>query len=721
MVLTVVTAQPVLVDSPPVRIGLALSGGAALGLAHIGVLKVLEEAGIPVAGVAGTSMGSLVGGVYCAGYRPAQMESIALEADWNRLFSSSPSFGAQYLPERQQSQRYLIQLRHRNLVPSLPSGLVPLQNVEFLLTELLAETEYHTGYDFDSLPIPYRAVAVDLVTGAKRVLRQGRLEQAIRASIAIPAVFAPEQIGNEPLVDGGVLSYLPVTALDEFAPDIRIASLVRRRTAETKNTLIDVASRSIDLATTEELAREKSQAAVVIEPDVDRFFYSDFARARELIAAGESAARAALPLIRAKLAGCRPVAVRRPVRQRAMPVVRSVRLEGLKVTSELWVRRELMTRPKSVLSFARLLSDMVRLFNTGLFEQVNYRLEPGVAESVDVVLVLRERPYGFYLLGVRYDNVDNVVLGAEVGQGNLWGSGATVRAALDLGNPNELRLGLTGTRVFWLPFGYRLDGFIGIQERTIYDSTGGSWARYRVGFRGGVAEVGSILGSNAYFNIGLKGYEARYSGGPAGTLRPVLIAGPGFQLAANTFDNLLLPSKGVAYLLAIFYATRRLGAGTDFVKAEFDGEQLIPVGSRLRLRAGENIGLTLGAVPLCERFRTGARALVGFAADEFTTSQRLVVRTGVEVRLFRLLNQENYPFYLGILGNGAAFTRPDSIISSPDRLALLHWGAGIGIRTNSPLGPVELIIGYGDFGKRGPHPGGLNFYLSVGREFRYTS
>ena len=145
---------------PPVRIGLALSGGAALGFAHIGVLKVLERENIPVVAISGNSMGSMVGGAYAAGYSAAEIESLAVNADWNLLFSSSVPFGARYLPERQQAQRYIIQLRHRNLFPSLPSGLVPLQNVEFLLMRLLADIEYNTGYNFDSLPIPYRAASV---------------------------------------------------------------------------------------------------------------------------------------------------------------------------------------------------------------------------------------------------------------------------------------------------------------------------------------------------------------------------------------------------------------------------------------------------------------------------------------------------------------------------------------------------------------------------------
>ena len=242
---------------PPVRIGLALSGGAALGFAHIGVLKVLERESIPVVAISGNSMGSMVGGVYAAGYSAAEIESLALSVDWNLLFSSSVPFGARYLPERQQAQRYMLQFRHKSLIPFLPGGLVPLQNVELLLMRLLADIEYNTSYDFDSLPVPFRAVAVDLKSGGLQVMGKGRLEQAIRASIAIPGVFAPEQIGDMELVDGGVQQYLPVDPLDSMGLDLdlKIAVLTMKHNAESGVSLIDIASRSMDLVGPDDLRR----------------------------------------------------------------------------------------------------------------------------------------------------------------------------------------------------------------------------------------------------------------------------------------------------------------------------------------------------------------------------------------------------------------------------------------------------------------------------------
>jgi predicted acylesterase/phospholipase RssA len=716
--------EPVSVG-PPVRIGLALSGGAALGFAHIGVLKVLEREGIPVVCISGNSMGSLVGGMYAAGYSAAEIESLAVNADWGVLFSSSVPFGAQYLPERQQAQRYIIHLRHKNLFPSLPSGLVPLQNVEFLLMRLLSDIEYNTGYDFDSLPIPYRAVAVDLTSGGLYVMGRGRLDQAIRASIAIPGVFAPEKLGDMELVDGGLQQYLPVDPLDSMGLklDLKIAVLTMKHNPETGVSLIDIASRSMDLVSPDDLRRQKKLADVLIEPNVDPFTHSDFARAKGLIAAGESAANAALPRIRELIGARKPVRYRRPVKTRRLSVVRSIRFEGLRITREGIVRKEVTTRPGADLVFDRLAKDMTRLFHVGLFENVNYRLESARNDSVDVVIEVQERAYGFYSLGIRYDNADDVVLGLEVGQGNLGGSGASVRAAFDLGNPNEARLGLTGTRLFRLPFGYRLDGFWGAVDRSFYEQ--GRWAGvYTVGYRGGVAEAGYIVGRDAFFNFGLNSYQASYrvpERFPKDSLHTEWVIGPSFRFEVNSFRDIDFPTAGMAMRLDALSSFSALKGTHQFLRLGYSNEWVTPAASWLLLRPALDVGVSFGELAWAEQFRTGGAGFVGFAPEEFTSAQRAVVRFGADFRLFRLFGQENYPFYLQLLTNAGTFRRVDLLVSEPDLLSAFHWGAGVGLRTNTPIGPVQLTVGLGDFGGKLPtQPAKVAVYFSVGREFRYT-
>jgi NTE family protein len=712
----------------PVRVGLALSGGAALGTAHIGVLKVLEREGIDVVAVSGNSMGALVGGLYSAGLRATEIESIAVNANWNVLFSGGVPLGARYLAERQQDSRYAFRLRHHRLLPSLPSGIVPLQNVEFLLMDLLAELEHDSRFDFDSLPIPYRAVAVDLVSGRLEVMRGGRLAQAIRASIAIPGVFAPERIGAKELVDGGVQQYLPVEPLLEFEPELVIAVLTMKHNPETGISLIDIVSRSMDLVGVEDLARQRALADLVIEPDVDPFAHSDFARAAELVAAGERAAEAALPRIRELIAGRELARYRRAVPPRPLPVVRSVRHDGLRVTRRATLRPLMQTRPGRSLQFRRLREDLVRVFNTGLFDDVNYRLEPGPGDSVDVIVELQERARGFYLFGLRYDNADRVGLGVEVGQGNLGGTGASVWGAVQLGDPTEFRAGLTGARLFTFPFGYRLEGAWSTVQRAYYEA-GVLQAEYGVETDGAGVELGFGLGRNAFLTGGFSRRRARYrlpaNVPPAlhGLPREDLLVGPSVRFELSSFDDLYLPRSGAALCVDVRSSMAVHAPARELIRGELRWARVAPLGSRLLLRGEFTAGLVFGDSVRAEYFHAGGASLVGFAHEEFSSPGRLSFEPALDLVLARLFGRADYPVYLRAFGAVATFRRPDLVLAEATWLADLHWSAGGGFVANTPLGPVKLLAGLTDFAKPrsfGYAPPAFRVWFEVGRDFRYS-
>jgi len=711
-------------DTQTVRIGLALSGGAALGLAHIGVLKVLEREEIPIFCISGNSMGALIGGVHAAGYTAAEIESIAINANWFQLFSSSVPFGAQYLPERQKGQRYVFELRHKNFFPSLPSGLVSLQNVEFLLMKLLSKIEYNTFYQFDSLSISFRAVAVDLLSGQKIIFKQGRLEQAIRASIAIPGVFAPEYLDDKQLVDGGVQQYLSVDPLLECKPDFIIGVLTMKHNEETGISLIDVVSRTMNVVTFQDLVKQKELVDVLIEPNVNPFRHSDFVKAKELIAAGEAAAEASLPVIKSKLANRKSKVQPKTVITRPPSIVRSIQFSGLDVTKESMVQSVMRTRPETYLDFDLLIKDLIRLFNLGLFEDVNYQLAFATVDSVDVIIELKERDYGFYSLGIRYDNVDNLAIGLEAGQGNMGGSGASLRAALNLGNPNEIRFGLTGTRLFTSPFGYRIDGFFGVIVHSYYEN--GTWlANYNTHYRGGLIEAGCILGRDAFFNIGLKSNQVLYKF-PQSLLFDSLITkewivGSSFNLEFNNFNDFYIPTRGFSYRFAAFHSSKRLKSANDFLKLDFSTEGVKSFSTRFLLRSNLDIGITMGRVPLSEQYHLGGDNLIGFAKDEFTTDQKIVLGMDTNFRLFNLLNQDNFPFYLQLLVNIATFQPLENFVKSIDSVSELNLGIGIGIRTNTHIGPLQIIFGIANFHKAETYKDvRINYFFSIGKEFRYT-
>ncbi len=703
-------------NSKEIKIGLALSGGAALGLAHIGVLKVLEKEGIPISFITGNSMGSLVGGVYSAGYSISQIESIALSVNWQDLFSNTLPFGSQYLPERQLKNRYFLNLYHKNLIPYLPSGLIPLQKVEFLLAKLLSEIEYYTYYDFDSLPIPYRAIAVNLRTGEKRALKKGKLTKAIRASIAIPGVFPPEIIDGEEYVDGGVKRYLPVEDLLEFAPDFIIAVVTKKRRKETGGSLIDIISRSIEIVTEEDLEREKKLADIVIEPDVENFSHSDFHRAKELIVIGEKAAQEVLPKIKEKLKDKILFNKKNQIKKRELPFIRQVKFEGLKRTKPSLFKGRLRTTTNKRLNFDDLLKDLTYLFHTDLFEEVDYRLEFINKDTCDIILELKEKAFGFYSLGIKYDIYDNIILGLEIGEGNILGSGASFRTGFNLGNPNEIRMGLIGTRLFQFPFGYRIDGFYGSLNRNYFQEN--RWqGNYNIKYFGGVAEIGYILGKDAFFNIGIKAEKNHYKIPFSDSFpKKEWVIGPNFKIEFNNFDNLFLPKRGTNFQLKALLNSRKMKANNNFLKLEIFYKRIIPLNSFIFLNYSLDLGFSFLEPAFSEYLYAGGENFIGFEKEEFTTQYKNIFKIGFDFKITNLFKQEEYPLYWQLIFNIGTFKRLDKL-SEKEMKETFHWGGGGGIKTNTPIGPLNFIFGIGNFGKKDRIK--FQFITTIGREFRY--
>jgi NTE family protein len=192
------------------RLGLALSGGGARGAAHVGVLKVLEEIHVPVDIIAGASMGSIVGGLYATGMSPQEMEDALATMDWDGSFEDKVPRQARPFRRKFDDPAYLSKLviGISSDQPSLPTGLVQGQKLNFILRQLTLPSALVT--DFDKLCIPYRATATDIASGERIVLSKGNIAEAMRASMAFPGLFAPVELDGRLLVDGGVVENFPV-------------------------------------------------------------------------------------------------------------------------------------------------------------------------------------------------------------------------------------------------------------------------------------------------------------------------------------------------------------------------------------------------------------------------------------------------------------------------------------------------------------------------------
>lgn len=279
------------------KVGLVLSGGGAKGFAHVGVLKVLEEYNIPVDYIGGTSIGSIVGGMYSVGYNSKQIEDLILKQDWNALFADAPQ--RIYMPffEKKERDRYLIKLQIKDNKFSIPSYAIKNNGVLRMFSEFTVN--YHDVVDFNELPTPFLCVAVDLVTGEEVVLDSGYLPEAMAASMAIPGVFPSVDKDSMVLIDGGMRNNFPVDHVRNMGADIIIGVDVGSclREADDLKSFGGIVDQLTSLLAYDKFGPNREDCNVYIKPDISKFSASDFTyeAAVKLLKEGERVAREAAP------------------------------------------------------------------------------------------------------------------------------------------------------------------------------------------------------------------------------------------------------------------------------------------------------------------------------------------------------------------------------------------------------------------------------------------
>lgn len=277
------------------KVAVVLSGGGAKGVAHVGALKVIEEAGIPIDMIVGTSMGSIVGGLYSIGYTPNQMDSMITRQDWSFLLSDRVDRSKKTFSEKINSEKYLISFPfHEKPQEVIPDGIIKGINLNTLFSNLTIG--YHDSISFNNLPIPFACVAVDLMKGEEIVFHSGKLADAMRASMAIPAVFTPARVGDMVLVDGGLLNNFPVDVAKSMGADIIIGVDVQSGPEEKKAdvvTVIDLINKLTDLTGKEKYSKNLKETDVYIKVDVKGYTAASFniEALDTLIVRGEAAAR----------------------------------------------------------------------------------------------------------------------------------------------------------------------------------------------------------------------------------------------------------------------------------------------------------------------------------------------------------------------------------------------------------------------------------------------
>ena len=267
------------------KIGIAFGGGSAKGLAHIGILKVLEEEKVPIEYVTGTSMGSIIGGLYAAGYTAKELEDIAVHMDWMGLFNDK-------IVRNMIEDRNTLSLPMEKFMPKITSGAIGGKSASERLNELLYGVLDKN--DFTKYPKKFAAVGTDLNTGEGVMITKGSLATAIRSSLSLPSIYNPMQVGDKLYIDGGVVRNLPVQDLKVLGADytigINVGSGFEKRDLN-KMTLVDVVSDAMTIAGRQEVERQIRMLDMYMAPDLSKVEAYDFLKAKDIIAMGEKLAR----------------------------------------------------------------------------------------------------------------------------------------------------------------------------------------------------------------------------------------------------------------------------------------------------------------------------------------------------------------------------------------------------------------------------------------------
>ena len=475
------------------RVGLVLSGGGAKGMAHVGALKVIEELGIPIDYIAGTSMGSIVGGLYALGYTSIQLEDYLKKADWENLLTDRVLRRHVSIYEKSERKRYWLQIPIKGRRIELPLGILTGQNVSNLFTELASPA--YAQSDFSKFTIPFLCVATDIESGNEVVLQQGNLVKAMRASMAIPSVFTPEIIDSVQLYDGGLVNNFPANLLREKGIDILIGVDVSSLNQENKiNNIYQVMEQAIFMSSMPLIEANRKLCKVLIIPEISEYSASSFNAVDSLIIRGERAAQAHYDELKALAVWLRSFEPDKPKELGICPqplysfYVEDIQINGLVNTSRDFFLQKTELKYPAEMTFAQLNYALEKIKGTRVYHSIVYQLNPLPDGAVELRFDCVEQRANMIRAGFLYDDEFKAALLLNLTLRNTLLDNSKASAELSIGANPAFSMSFLYTPDYWMKRkkrskpglspdwlfhidGYRIDAYnyLGNQRTTSYN------------------------------------------------------------------------------------------------------------------------------------------------------------------------------------------------------------------------------------------------------------
>jgi len=700
------------------RIGVALEGGGALGLAHVGVLQWFEDHHIPIDYIAGTSMGGLVGGLYATGKTPEELQDIVEQQNWDIIIGGQTPYQDLSFRRKEDNRDYptFIQFGLKKGL-SLPAGLNAGHQISLLIDR---ETlPYANLKSFDDLPIPYRCVATDLVSGKEVVFKDGSLPQAMRATMSIPGLFNPVRRDNQVLVDGGLVGNLPTDVVRAMGAEVVIAIHLEVSPAKPEEiqSLFSVLGRSVDVIVRENEIRGLTGADLVVNVDLHQYSSLDYQKSRAIIATGRNAAEAKARVLE-------PFAVNDPEwetyitarnsrRRSAIATPQFVRVEGTNPNAARHIEDFLQPLVGKPLDTQTLDGLLTRLTGIGKFDAVGYR-EINDGTRTVLLIEVHEKSYAPPLLqfasevdgsetaDVTYTQAARLTLLDVAGYRSEWRT--DVRFGNTYGISSELYKPFTSTaKWFVAPHGsasytqfkiyQRSDPLViyGRKDASIGVDVGYGFNRFgeiRFGYEVGDLDARVRLGQAQFPNIA----------GRTGNTKLHFLVDHG--------DDPIVPRRGYTAETTFRWYDTSPGAPEGFPTMEGQVQFFQPVTTSASIFVTAQAGTTFGTRdtgPVPQFFLGGPLRLGAYGTNELHGDQYYLFRLGYLHDLFTLppfLGKKIYAIgtyeFAKMYGFRAQSGFPNDI--------------NVGVLAETAVGPLVIGGSYGDSGHR-------KLYFQLGRVF----
>ena len=683
------------------RIGLALSGGGALGLVEIGIIEWMEENHIPVDRIAGTSMGSIIGAMYATGRSPAEIKAFAEKINWDQALLPEPVYSQLSFRRKEDRRDYLINaplgLKHGL---NGPNGYNPGQGVGLLLDRIAFPESTVTS--FDDLPIPFHCVATDMQSGDTVILHDGSLAQAVRASMAIPGVFTPVEIQGHMLADGGMVQNIPVETVRSMNADVVVAVELVLPPGDIAqlNSLTGVLSRAIDVMITQNEKRSLAQADAKIAVDMKGFWINDYSRLNELIALGHKAAESQGDALR-RYAIQDPEAWQKYLEERAArkrpPIqqVDEIEVTGADSDTNRRIQQRLKKDVGQPLDLWNLETQLTRIAGHGEFDDLGY--EGFVRNGVPALRVTaHEKTYGPPFVDLAVNVVGSGVAafdfsaGARVTFMDIAHHGGEWRNDLLFGSSNlgatEYYQPIGQSGLFIAPYAFASkfarNSFSGLTRIAIFGDERA----------GGGFDIGYDSGRRSELRVGYQIFEGKLNplAGAAGL--PIVHGSTGEFRARYVWDGQdspSVPSTGTRVVTTVSRVLQSPGLLHPINQVDVQTSNFLPIGPKSSLFFDASGGTSFaGSAGPFQQFELGGPFLLGaYLPDEFLGNHYFYSSLGFRRELYKLPQLIGKKIYWGgWYEAGSAFGVPGD---NPGPV-VVRGTFNMGVIADTLVGPIAI-------------------------------